>query len=191
MILISLILLTVFYYLLLWYLQRKRQAAFQAAALEVIGPTKSIELLTIDSEGIFGTTSQNTETATQTITHKKATSPKIAEQIERAALFEKTITNESVKNDLTKVVDKSEVIMEEVPQAATDIEIQQEAISDLKTKEDLYLIATELEDEETSETIDLTEENDLKQMMEGFGNFSELYQQEVQEIIGNNIKSTL
>jgi len=81
--------------------------------------------------------------------------------------------------------------MEEVPQAATDIEIQQEAISDLKTKEDLYLIATELEDEETSETIDLTEENDLKQMMEGFGNFSELYQQEVQEIIGNNIKSTL
>jgi len=95
-----------------------------------------------------------------------------------------------VSND-SIVANPLEVIVKDLPQAVTDTETQQEAISDLNTKEELNLIAKELGYYETTNTASLTEENDLKQMMEVFGDFSELYQQEVQEVIGNNTKSPL
>jgi len=187
MILISLVLLTVFYYLLLWYLQRKRQAAFQAAAIEVIGSTKPLELVSSDNTAIFGTTntSLEMEKTVQEFVPKKEISAKIAEQIERATLFEQTTLN-----DPAMITDQSKVVIQDIPHSTTDTETQQEAISDLNTKEELLHIANELEYDKSSKKVVLTEENDLEQMMEDFGNFSGLYQQEVQEVIGNNTKHT-
>ena len=187
MILISLILLTVSYYLLLWYLQRKRQADFQAAAIEVIGSTKPFELVFSDNTAIFGPTniSLEMEKTIQDFAPKKEISSKVAEQLERATLFEQTTLN-----DPAKITDQSKVVVQAIPHSTTDTETQQEAISNLKTKEELLHIANELDYDEASEEVVLTEENDLEQMMEEFGNFSGLYQQEVQEVIGNNTKHT-
>ncbi len=187
MILISLILLTVFYYLLLWYLQRKRQAAFQAAAIEVIGSTKPLELVSSDHTALFGiiNTSLEMEKPIQEFESKKEISSKAAEQLERATLFEQTTINESVM-----ISDQSKIVVQDIPNSTTDTETQQEAISDLNTKEELLHIANELEYDEASEKVVLTEENDLEQMMKFFDGFPGLYDQEVQEVIGNNTQST-
>ena len=187
MILISLILLTVFYYLLLWYLQRKRQAAFQVAAKEVIGSTKSLEFVSSDNTAIFGTTktSLELEKSIQEFIPKKEISSKVAEQIERATLFEQTTLN-----DTATITDQSKIVVQDIPHSTTDTETQQEAISDLDTKEELLHIANELEYEEASEKVVLIEENELEQMMKIFDDFPGLYDQEVQEVIGNNTQST-
>jgi len=170
--------LTVCYYLLLWLFQRKRQAAFKAAALEVIGPTKGLEITSIDKEVIFGTTSMPQNVDAQILNQEKELN--ISEQLDRATVFENT-----------SVIENSELVSKTIPEASTDTEIQQEAISDLNTKEELDLIATELGYYEPSEKSPLSEENDLEEMMAVFNDFSGLYQQEVQEVIGNNTKHTL
>lgn len=180
MTLVNLILLTVLYYLLLWYLQRKRKKAFQVAALEVIGPTKSIDIPSIDKEAIFGTSTTFQGNGTIAI-QQKDTSIKVREQMERANLFETTVN----KDNTTSIENTNK----ELPKANTDINIQEETISDLNTREELNLIATELGYDEDQKKTALNEEMDLEQMMEVFDSLEGLYDQEVQEIIGNNMKN--
>ena len=186
MVLISLILLTILYYFLLAYIQRRRQIAFQKAALDVIGPTKQLEIPISDQESIFGVTSTSSQDLQLSVQEKDNTI-KTPEQIERTAIFGTTTSKEE-----SKFLDHSKELTKDIAQADTDTdtEIQQEAISDLNTKEELNLIATELGYEETSDELSLTEEGDLEQMMKVLDGFPGLYDQEVQEVIGNNTQST-
>ncbi len=191
MTLVNLILLTVLYYLLLWYLQRKRKKAFQVAALEVIGPTKSIDIPSIDKEAIFGTSTTFQGNGTIAI-QQKDTSIKVREQMERANLFETTVNKDNTTSiEDPKLLDITEDTNKELPKANTDINVQEEIISDLNTREELNLIATELGYYEDQKKTALNEEMGLEQMMEVFDSLEGLYDQEVQEIIGNNIKNPL
>jgi len=198
MVFYSLLIGTLFYYLVLWLLQIKQRATISLNARHIIGPTKSLEEVVNHPSDIFGATLEY-----QTVTEKAVIDTIPTSKVEGVEIIapskKPSSTQETNFTNTLLTAKEKEVPLQKTirpigsslnQESLLTIPIEEdplEAVKDLTTKQELLAIADELENKGTItfNTLDFGNE-EILETAGILNDVTSLFEKDIQEIIDFN-----